>query len=45
MNGTPKRPKIKWSKPKLGGGKVKGSNEDRAKPPKCGKTYKKRGNP
>lgn len=30
--GKPSTPKINQSNPKLGGGNVKGSNEDRAKP-------------
>ncbi len=44
-DGTPPKPAIKWSRPKLGGGKVKGSNEDRARPSGMGKKGPKRGNP
>lgn len=38
MKGPKKRstPKVPGDKPKLGGGSVKGSNEDRAKPKQAG---------
>lgn len=44
-DGTPRRPGVDFKQPKLGGGAVKGSNEDRAKPGGMGKKRTRRGNP
>lgn len=47
MKGPKQRPtpKIQQDKPKLGGGNVVGSNEDRAKPRQCDEHPKKKTNP